>query len=182
MRPVHALGEAARLGEIGLRRLAPDEVGVGRVGDGAGDRRLEPVAQAIEALRRALAGDDEGAVALVDVGGDELRGLRVGARDDERRHAHHVGGEARGDEVADVRGGRDQHFAAHVAALLLRSELVLEVHAGGARLDVGLHDLEGVERSAEAGLRIGDDRREPGLDRVLSLHRLRSGRRAAACG
>ena len=71
-----------------------------------------------------------------------------------------------------MRGGRDQHFSAHVAALLLRGELVLEVHAGGARLDIGLHDLEGVERSAEAGLRVGDDRREPGFDRAFSLHRL----------
>ena len=30
-----------------------------------------------------------------------------------------------------------------------------------ARLDIGLHDLEAVERPAEAGLGIGDDRREP---------------------
>ena len=56
---------------------------------------------------------------------------------------------------------RDQHLAAHVAALLLARELVLEVHAGGARLDHRLHQLEGVERAAEAGLGVGDDRREP---------------------
>ena len=84
-------------------------------------------------------------------------------------HAHHVGGEPRGDEVADVRGGRDQHLAAHVAALLLRGELVLEMHARRARLDERLHDLEGVERAAEAGFRIGDDGREPGLDRAAAL-------------
>ena len=40
-------------------------------------------------------------------------------------------------------------------------ELVLEVHAGGAGLDHRLHQLEGVERAAEAGLGVGDDRREP---------------------
>ena len=40
-------------------------------------------------------------------------------------------------------------------------ELVLEVDAGGARLDIGLHDLEAVQRAAEAGLGVGDDRREP---------------------
>ncbi len=57
--------------------------------------------------------------------------------------------------------GRHQHLAAHVAALLLAGELVLEVHAGGARLDHRLHQLEGVERPAEAGLGVGDDRREP---------------------
>ena len=69
--------------------------------------------------------------------------------------------------------GRDQHLAAEMAALLFRRELVLEVHAGSTRLDEGLHDLEGVERTAETGLGIGDDRREPGLDRkALAFRRL----------
>ena len=57
--------------------------------------------------------------------------------------------------------GRDEHLAAEVAALLLGGELVLEVHAGGAGLDHRLHQLEGVQRPAEAGLGVGDDRREP---------------------
>ncbi len=48
-----------------------------------------------------------------------------------------------------------------MAALLLAGELVLEMNARGAGLDIGLHDLEAVERAAEAGLGIGDDRREP---------------------
>ena len=60
-----------------------------------------------------------------------------------------------------MRLGRDQHLAAHVAALLLGRELVLEVNAADAGLDVGLGDLEGVERPAEAGLRVRHDRREP---------------------
>ena len=63
--------------------------------------------------------------------------------------------------------GRDQHLAAQVAALLLGRELVLEVHAGGAGLDHGLHQLERVERAAEAGLGVGDDRREPVRCRVV---------------
>ncbi len=36
-------------------------------------------------------------------------------------------------------------------------ELVLEVDAGRACFDHRLHELEGVERAAEAGLRVGDD-------------------------
>jgi hypothetical protein len=56
-------------------------------------------------------------------------------------------------------------LAAEMAALLLRGELVLEMDAGGTRLDIGLHQFEGVERAAEAGFGIGDDRREPCLDR-----------------
>ncbi len=55
----------------------------------------------------------------------------------------------------------DEHLAAEVAALLLGRELVLEVHARRARLDHGLHELEGVERAAEARLGVGDDRRQP---------------------
>jgi len=64
-------------------------------------------------------------------------------------------------------------LAAEMAALLFRGELVLEMNAGGAGLDIGLHDLEGVERTAEAGLRIGDDRGEPCLDgKAFSFRRL----------
>jgi hypothetical protein len=138
----------------------------GRVGDGAGDARLDAVLHLVEAFdRAACVVVDEGLVALVDVGGQQLGGFRVGAGDDQRRRAHDVGGEARRVEVADMRRGRDQHLAAEMAALLFRRELVFEVDAGGARLDEGLHDLEGVERAAEAGFRVGDDRREPGVDR-----------------
>src|SRR3546814_14899534 len=61
--------------------------------------------------------------------------------------------------------GRDQDLAAEMAAFLLRSQLVFEVNASGAGLDEDLHDLEGVERPAETGFGIGDDRREPGVDR-----------------
>ena len=114
----------------------------------------------MEALRRALPGD-EGAVALVDVAGDELGAVRVRPREDHRGRAADVGREPRRAEVADVRLGRDQHLAAHVAALLLGRELVLEVNAAYAGLDVGLGDLEGVERPAEAGLGIRQDWREP---------------------
>ena len=70
----------------------------------------------------------------------------------------HIGREAGGGERADVLLGRDQHLATHVAALLLRRQLVLPVHPGGTRFDHRLHQLERVERSAEAGLGVGDDR------------------------
>jgi hypothetical protein len=73
----------------------------------------------------------------------------------------HVGREAGRDERADELAGRDEHLAAHVAALLLAGELVLEVHARGAGLDHRLHQLVGVERAAEAGLGVGHDRRQP---------------------
>ena len=90
-----------------------------------------------------------------------LADLGVGAGEGQGGDAADVGGQTRRDQVALMRRGRDQHLAAHVAALLFRGELVLEVNAGGARLDIGLHDLERVQRSAEAGFRVGDDRHEP---------------------
>ncbi len=100
-------------------------------------------------------------VALVGVAGQELRALGVGARDDERRHAAGVGGKARGIEAANVLGGGNEHLAAQMPAFLFRGELVLEMHGRRARLDIGLHDLEGVERAAEACFRVGHDGREP---------------------
>jgi hypothetical protein len=55
---------------------------------------------------------------------------------------------------------RHQHLAAHVAALLDGSQLVFEVHAGGARSDHVLHQFEGVQHAAEAGFGVGHDRQE----------------------
>ena len=119
-------------------------------------------------------------VALVDVAGEQLCAIRIGARDQQGRHAHDVGGETRGIERADELLDRDQHLAAEMAALLFRRELVLEVHAGRARLDHRLHQLERVERAAEAGLGVGDDRREPVVS-PLAFAWSGSGRRAATC-
>jgi hypothetical protein len=63
--------------------------------------------------------------------------------------------------------GRHEHLAAHVAAFLHARELVLEVHARGAGVDHRLHQLEGVQHAAEAGLGVGHDRREP-VDAALA--------------
>lgn len=46
------------------------------------------------------------------------------------------------------------------------------MHASGTGLDHGGHELVGVERAAEAGLRVGDDRREPVAARRPVLGRL----------
>ena len=154
------LGEPLGLVPVRRRRLAPDEVGVGRVCEPAGDRRLDPVTDAVEALGCPLA-RAELSVGLVDVARQQVRRERVGPGDDQRRDVEHVRGEACGDERAHELARRHEHLAAEVTALLLRRELVLEVDGGRARLDVRLHDLEGVERPAEAGLGIGHDRRQP---------------------
>ena len=128
------LGELPCLVEVGRRGLAPDQVGVRRVGQAARDRRLDAAGDAEEALGRALA-RQELAVALVDVARDQRRGERIGARDEHGRHVRDVRRETRRSERALELRGRHQHLAAEVAALLLGRELILEVHARGARLD-----------------------------------------------
>ena len=112
-----------------------------------------------EALRRPLAGEER-PVAFVDVAGHQVGRQRVGPRDQDRGHVHHVGGQSRGIEGPQELRRGDEHLAPHVPALLLAGELVLEVHARRAGFDHRLHDLERVERAAETGLGVGDDRRE----------------------
>ena len=112
---------------------------------------------------------DEFLVALVDVGGDQGGCLGVGAGDDHRRGAGDVGRQAGGVQGPDVLLGGDEHLAAEVAALLLGRELVFPVHARGAGLDHGFHEFVGVQRAAEAGFGVGDDRDQPVLDGLDAL-------------
>ena len=46
-------------------------------------------------------------------------------------------------------------------ALLFGAELIFEMHAGRPGADHGFHELEDVERAAEAGFGVGDDRQIP---------------------
>ena len=94
--------------------------------------------------------------------------MRIGAGNEQRRHVEDVGGQARGDQRAhELRAGHED-LAAEMPALLLRRELILEVHRGGACFDERLHQFECVQRATEAGFGVGDDRREP-VDRVVAL-------------
>ena len=75
--------------------------------------------------------------------------------------AHHVCGQPRRDEFLNRFLCRDENFAAHVTAFFLARELIFEMHSGGTGFDHRLDQLEDVQRTAEARLRIGDDRRKP---------------------
>ena len=172
-------GERPRQLDVGLARLDPQQVGVRREGETAADDGIQPRRHPVEALAGALAGG-ELLVALVDVAREQIGRESVGAGDDDRRHAGDVGGEPSGVQGADVLLRRHQHLAAEVSALLLGRQLVLPVDAGGAGLDERLRELVRVERSAEAGFGIRDDRCEPVLrdlalgvlDLVLSQQRV----------
>ena len=107
-------------------------------------------------------------VALVSVARQQRGGVGIGARDDEGRHAQHVRGQPRGEQRPDELARGDEHLAAEMAALLLRRELVLEVDGRRARFDHPLHQLERVQRPAEAGLRVGDDRKQV-VDAAVAL-------------
>ena len=153
------VGERSSLIQVGRRRLAPQHVRERRVRQAARDRGVQSRLHAVEALARPRAGR-EARVALVDVRREQRGRERVGARDDERRDAEHVGRQARRGQRPDELLGRDQDLAAQMPALLLAGELVLEVHARRACLDHRSHQLERVQRAAEPGLGVGHDRRD----------------------
>ena len=157
---MHGLGERSSLVEVGRRGLAPEQICVRRVGERSSDRRLDSGLDAEEALGGALT-RQKLAVALVHIAREQRRRQRVGTSDENRRHVEHVGREPSGDERADEVARRDEHLPAQVTALLLGRKLILEVHSGGPGLDERLHELERVQRTAEAGLGVREDGREP---------------------
>ena len=155
-------GEVASELDVRLSRLDPQQVRVGGEGESAADDRLDAGTDPVEPFRGALAGG-ELLVPLVDVAGEQVGGEGIRAGDDDGRHSRHVGREASGVQGADVLLRGHEHLAAEVAALLLAGQLVFPVDARGTGLDERLRELVGVQRSAETGLRVGDDRGEPVL-------------------
>jgi hypothetical protein len=76
---------------------------------------------------------------------------------------------ARRHQLVDGFAGRHQHFAAEMAALLGRRELIFEMHARRSGLDQRLGQFEGVQVAAETRFGIGNDGDQP-LDRGLAVH------------
>ena len=78
-------------------------------------------------------------VTLIDIAGQQLGRISVGPAQQDGGDALDVGGETGGVQRANVLRDRHQHLAAEMAALLLRGELILEMHPGGTGLDHCLH-------------------------------------------
>ena len=146
--------ESLRFGKIRYRCLTPEKIRIGRISEAPRDGLIEPRAGLVKALLRAFAGQ-EARVVLVDVRSHHVSRVRIGSRHEERGYVTHIRGKARGNKLLNSFGGGDEHFAAHVATLLDRGELIFEVHAGCTCGNHGLHEFEGIERTAKTGLRIG---------------------------
>jgi hypothetical protein len=97
---VDGVGEGLRLVEVRVRSLEPDQVRVRRIREAARDGLLQTRFDAVEALVRALA-EQELAVVRIDVARDEAGTPGVRARDQDGVHTHHVGREARADQLGD---------------------------------------------------------------------------------
>ena len=137
---------------VGVGELAPHDIG------GA----------AVEVPERALDREVEPTHPL----GRVDRGDRVGARDEhEVGSAEVVGDSARHSQLADhlIRG--DQRFAGDVPAPLGK-DLILEMRAGDARVDVQLGHPLNVEEVAVAAVHIDDDRRDLEMRRWHTLFRV----------
>ena len=161
-------GVALREVEVGRACFTPEHVDIRGIRKAPRHRLVEALDGAVEALRGALT-RAERLVAIIHIGGEQIRGFSIGAREQHGGHAHYVGGEAGGNQFLHRFLARHQHLAAHVTAFLHGSELVLEVNAGGTGIDHSLHQLVGVQHAAETGLGVGHDRGEP-VDVTLAFH------------
>ena len=130
------IGEFLGQLQVGCAGLHPDEIRVRGVGLGARDTRLDPILNVVVALRGAVA-RNELLVPLVDVRGNERRGLGVGAGNDHGRRVQNICRQPCRRQRADVLLRGDQHLATQVATLLLRGQLVLPVGTGRAGLNHG---------------------------------------------
>ena len=161
--------------EIRLAGLAPQQIRVRRVRQAAGYRLLQAWPGFEEAFDRTLTGQ-VGCVVRIDIGRHQVSRLGIGAGQKHRRHAAHVGGQARCHQLRHGFSCRDQDFATHMAALLHRRQLIFEVDARGTSFDHRLHQLERIEHAAEPRLGIRYDRREvidiARVTGILALHPL----------
>ena len=156
-----SFGEFSRLGKVGFGSLAPEHIHVRGVSKTARNRGFHTAANAVETLRRALAGKNEFLIARIDVACEQTGAVGIGSRHQQRRHAQGVRSQPRGDQLLHGLDRRHQHFAAQMPAFLGRGKLVLKMNARRARLDHRLHQFEGIQVSAEARFGVREHRGKP---------------------
>ena len=89
---MNGISETAGLVEVGLGGFAPDQIGVGRVGQTSGNGGVDSSTNAEEPFRSTFAGA-ECAIARINIAGEKVRAVRVGAGHNQRGHAEHVSSE-----------------------------------------------------------------------------------------
>src|ERR671937_2020562 len=83
----HSFGEGSCLAEIRFGGFAPEQIGIRCISQGTSDSRLQSAADSEETFRRALPGA-ELSVTIVNVAGQEVSAIGVGAGHDQGRHSH----------------------------------------------------------------------------------------------
>ncbi len=151
--------------QVGLAGFTPDEVGEGRVVEGACNGLIDAGLGDVEAFGGAFT-RAEGLVTVVNVAGQETGGVGVRAGDEHRGRTGHVGGETGGVELGHELAAGYEYLTAEVTALLGGSELVFKVDTRRTGLDHLKHQFVGIERSAKTGFRVGHD----GLEVVMLLY------------
>jgi hypothetical protein len=106
---------------------------------------------------RVRGAENEGMVAVVDVGGDEGGGFRVGTSDNKILNTHDVVLQTDGDETVDVLRDGDQDLASHMTTLLGTRCLVLDVNTSSTLLNEHLGELHDGCETTMASVGISDN-------------------------
>ena len=83
---MQSFGVIAREVEVRRAGFHPDQIGVGSVGQTAGDHRIDSAANPEETFRGAFTGA-EGRVSLIDVAGQQVGSECISASNDDARDA-----------------------------------------------------------------------------------------------
>src|SRR5258708_21157430 len=164
---MNSLSEAPRLVHVWLGSFAPDYVSVRRVGQTTRDGGIQSTSEGEESLDRLLPGHER-PINWVAVAGNELGSISIRSRNQDGRNIEYIRGQACCNKLLHSISCRHKDFAAHMAALLRRRQLIFEVYGGRSCFDHALHQFEGIEYASKSSFRVRHDRQHP-VDRVRAL-------------
>ena len=114
---VDGVGKAFCQRQIRRGGFTPDQIRIRRVRQATADRLFNAGMGTVEAFTGTLA-CDELAVVRVAVRGDQVRRVRIGTGNHQRRHAEHVSSQTRRNQLLYGFLCRNEHLTAHVSAFL----------------------------------------------------------------
>src|SRR5690606_29660946 len=156
---VDGFRKAASVFQIRGGSFAPDQVGVRSVGQTTGNGLIQTGTSAVEAFNRTLV-QNEGAIVLVHIAGDQVRCVRIGTGNQNRGNVQNVGSQTSSHQLGDGFTRCHNHGATQETPLLGRSQLDLERNASSDRHNHGFHQFKCVQHATETGFRVGHDRSE----------------------